>query len=132
MIKLKHIITEVDGNPDQLAQPMFKEFTKHVGYSLSFKYLGLKDKQHIFVAPIEQIGMLDMIISRAEVVAMIDNQKAYFGVVYLLNGLEQFDATICLVRKSNAGYVTKPFDDGDSDFANSKTNFIGVIRQSND
>ena len=127
MIKLKDILSEADSNPDQLAQPVFKEFAKHTGYSLAFKYLGLKNKQHIFAAPIEQIGMMDMIISKAEIVAMIDEQKAYFGLVYLLNGLEQFDATVCLIRKSSDGYAIKPFDDGDSDFANSKTDFIGVI-----
>jgi hypothetical protein len=63
---------------------------------------------------------------------MIDEQKAYFGLVYLLNGLEQFDATVCLIRKSSDGYTVKPFDDGDSDFANSKTDFIGVIERGND
>lgn len=131
MIKLRHIINEVDIAPEQIAQPIFKEFAKYTGYTLPFTYLGLNNKQYVFTAPIQQIGMLDMLITKAEVVALITEQKSYFGITYLLNGLEQFDATVCMIRKADSGYTIKAFDNNDSDFTDAKTDFIGIIKRGN-
>lgn len=129
MMKLKHILSEGDVvDPKQLAKPFFKEFSKQMKTSPKFSYLGLKNKEHIFNAPIDDLGTLKLIFSKAEFVAKVCDKYAYFGIVYLLNGLEQFDATVCLIQKTNKGYETKLFDDSDSEFNNSKTNFSNIIK----
>jgi hypothetical protein len=128
-MKLKNILIENDVvDPKQLAKPFFKEFSKQMKVSPKFSYLGLKNKEHIFSAPIEDLGTLKLIFSKAEFIAKISDTYAYFGIVYLLNGLEQFDATVCLIRKSKNSYETSLFDDSNSDFNNSKTNFANVIK----
>jgi len=130
MMKLKNILNESDiVDPMQLANPFFKEFSKQMKTSAKFSYLGLKNKEYIFNAPIEDLGTLKLIFSKAEFVAKVCDSYAYFGIVYLLNGLEQFDATVCLIRKTKNSYETKLFDDADSDFANSKTNFSNIIKR---
>lgn len=129
MMKLKNILAEGDVvDPKELAKPFFKEFYKQMKTSPKFSYLGLKNKEHIFTAPIEDLGTLKLIFSKAEFVAKVCDKYAYFGIVYLLNGLEQFDATVCLIQKTSKGYETKLFDDSDSSFNNSKTNFSNIIK----
>ena len=129
MMKLKNILIENDVvDPKQLANPFFKEFSKQMKVSPKFSYLGLKNKEHIFSAPIDDLGTLKLIFSKAEFIAKISDTYAYFGIVYLLNGLEQFDATVCLIRKSKNSYQTSLFDDSNSDFNNSKTNFANIIK----
>jgi hypothetical protein len=129
MKKLKNILIENDVvDPKQLAKPFFKEFSKQLKVLPKFSYLGLKNKEHIFSAPIEDLGTLKLIFSKAEFIAKISDTYAYFGIVYLLNGLEQFDATVCLIRKSKNSYETTLFDDSNSDFNNSKTNFANIIK----
>lgn len=130
MMRLKNIMNE--GNvvdPMQLAKPFFKEFSKQMKTSAKFSYLGLKNKEHIFSAPIDDLGTLKLIFSKAEFVAKVCDSYAYFGIVYLLNGLEQFDATVCLITKKKNAYDIKLFDDADSDFSNSKTNFSHIIKK---
>jgi hypothetical protein len=128
-MKLKNILIENDVvDPKQLAKPFFKEFSKQLKVLPKFSYLGLKNKEHIFSAPIEDLGTLKLIFSKAEFIAKISDTYAYFGIVYLLNGLEQFDATVCLIRKSKNSYETTLFDDSNSDFNNSKTNFANIIK----
>jgi hypothetical protein len=129
MMKLKNILIENDVvDPKQLANPFFKEFSKQMKVSPKFSYLGLKNKEHIFSAPIDDLGTLKLIFSKAEFIAKVSDTYAYFGIVYLLNGLEQFDATVCLIRKSKNSYETTLFDDSNSDFNNSKTNFANIIK----
>lgn len=129
MMKLKNILIENDVvDPKQLAKPFFKEFSKQLKVLPKFSYLGLKNKEHIFSAPIEDLGTLKLIFSKAEFIAKVSDTYAYFGIVYLLNGLEQFDATVCLIRKSKNSYETTLFDDSNSDFNNSKTNFANIIK----
>jgi hypothetical protein len=129
MINLKQILSESDVvNPKQLAKPFFREFSKQMKTSPKFSYIGLKNKEHVFTAPIEDLGTLKLIFSKAEFVAKVCDKYAYFGIVYLLNGLEQFDATVCLINKTKNSFETKLFDDADSDFNNSKTNFSKIIK----
>jgi len=129
MIKLKSILTESDVvDAKSLAAPFFKEFSKQMKTSPTFSYLGLTNKEHVFSAPIEDLGTLKLIFSKAEFIAKISESHAYFGIVYLLNGLEQFDATVCLIQKTKNSYETKLFDDDDSNFSDSKTNFASLIK----
>ena len=130
MIQLKNILIENDVvDPKQLAKPFFREFSKQMKVSPKFSYLGLKRKEHIFSAPIDDLGTMKLIFSKAEFVAKVCDTYAYFGIVYLLNGLEQFDATVCLIKKTKNSFETKLFDDADSDFNNSKTNFSNIIKR---
>lgn len=130
MMRLKNILNEGNiADPMQLAKPFFKEFSKQMKTSAKFSYLGLKNKEHIFSAPIDDLGTLKLIFSKAEFVAKVCDSYAYFGIVYLLNGLEQFDATVCLITKKKNTYDIKLFDDADSDFNNSKTNFSNIIKK---
>jgi len=129
MMKLKSILTENNvTDPKSLANPFFKEFSKQMKISPKFSYLGLKNKEHVFSAPIDDLGTMKLIFSKAEFIAKVSDSYAYFGIVYLLNGLEQFDATVCLIRKNKNSFETKLFDDADSDFNNSKTNFANIIK----
>lgn len=129
MMKLKNILTENNViDPKSLAKPFFKEFSKQMKISPKFSYLGLKNKEHVFSAPIDDLGTMKLIFSKAEFIAKVSDSYAYFGIVYLLNGLEQFDATVCLIRKNKNSFETKLFDDADSDFNNSKTNFANIIK----
>jgi hypothetical protein len=129
MMKLKNIILENNVvDPNILAKPFFKEFSKQMKTSPKFSYLGLKNKEYIFTAPIEDLGTLKLIFSKADFIAKVSDTCAYFGIVYLLNGLEQFDATVCLIQKSKNSYETILFDDSDSAFNNSKTNFANIIK----
>ena len=130
MMKLKNILNESNVvDPMQLAKPFFKEFSKQMKTSAKFSYLGLKNKEHIFSAPIDDLGTLKLIFSKAEFVAKVCDSYAYFGIVYLLNGLEQFDATVCLITKTKNSFDTKLFDDADSDFNNTKNNFSNIIKK---
>ena len=129
MMKLKNILTENNViDPKSLANPFFKEFSKQMKISPKFSYLGLKNKEHVFSAPIDDLGTMKLIFSKAEFIAKVSDSYAYFGIVYLLNGLEQFDATVCLITKTKNSFETKLFDDADSDFNNSKTNFANIIK----
>jgi hypothetical protein len=127
MIKLKSILKE-EQTEAQLASPYFNEFSKKFNCAPMFKYIGLKNKEYVFTAPITDLGQLRHIISDAYYMARITEKYAYIGIVYTLNGLEQFDATVCYMKKTNGVIETKLFDDSDSDFSSSKTNFIKLIK----
>ena len=130
MIKLKSIINEnsIADTIASMAAPYFEQFAESMAHVASFSYLGLKNGEHVFVAPLTKFGDLRLIIAAATLVARVQQDQAYFGIVYTLNGLEQFDATVCLIKKSKNSFETKLFDDADSDFNNSKTNFANIIK----
>jgi len=130
MIKLKSIIKEesVTDSVMSMAIPFFKEFSKSLNYNATFNYLGLKNGEHIFTAPLKNLGDLKMIFSEATLMARVSKDQAYFGIIYTLNGLEQFDATVCLIKNTKSGMETKLFDDSNSDFSDAKTNFAKLIK----
>lgn len=128
MIKLKSILKEDHLDPSVMAMPFFNEFYTQFNCKPMFKYLGLKDKEYVFIAPLTDLGELSHIISDAYYMARVTDKYAYFGIVYMLNGLEQFDATVCLIEKTGGTFETKYFDDKDPDFSDSKTNFIKMIK----
>lgn len=127
MIKLFEILKE-EVNPVNFGKEFFQEFNKQTDTKLTFKYLGLKNKEYIYTAPVSNLGVLNLIISDAIVMARITEKYAYFGIVYTLNGLEQFDATICVIKKIEDKLETKLFDDSDSDFSDAKTKFASLIK----
>lgn len=127
MIKLFEILKE-EVNPINFGKEFFQEFNKQTDTKLTFKYLGLKNKEYIYTAPISNLGVLNLIISDAIVMARVTEKYAYFGIIYTLNGLEQFDATICVIKKIDGKLETKLFDDSDSDFSDAKTKFASLIK----
>lgn len=127
MIKLIEFLKETT-NIDTLSSNFFQEFYRETGVRAPFKYLGLKNKEHVYTVPINDLGTLSLIISDALIMARITDTYAYFGVVYTLNGLEQFDATICMIKKENSGMILKKFDDSDPDFSDAKTNFAKLVK----
>lgn len=127
MIYLASILKE-EFDPKSLAAPFFAEFTRTQKVKAAFKYIGLKNKEYIFTAPISDVGFLGLIISDAVIMARITENYAYFGIIYTLNGLEQFDATVCRMDKTKNGITVKLFDDGDSDFSDKNTNFANLFK----
>lgn len=127
MIHLTSILKE-EFDPKSIAAPFFMEFARAHGVKASFKYIGLKNKEYIFTAPISNIGFLDLIISEAIIMARVTENYAYFGIIYTLNGLEQFDATICRMDKTKNVISVKLFDDSDPDFSDKNTNFAKLFK----
>jgi len=127
MISLSSILKE-EFDPTTVADPFFSEFSKSFKFKPTFKYIGLKNKEHVFTAPIEDIGFMKLIISDAVLMTRVTEKYAYFGIIYTLNGLEQFDATVCKMDKLKNQISIKLFDDGDSDFSNANTNFIKIFK----
>lgn len=127
MIYLTSLLKE-ELDPMSLATPFFKEFVRYFKVKESFKYIGLKNKEYIFTATISDIGVLNLIISEAVIMARVSESYAYFGIIYTLNGLEQFDATVCRMDKAKEGISVKLFDDADPDFSDKNTNFATLFK----
>ena len=71
MMKLKNILIENNVvDPKSLAKPFFKEFSKQMKTSPKFSYLGLKNKEHVFSAPIDDLGTMKLIFSKAEFIQL--------------------------------------------------------------
>jgi len=106
----------------------FQKFQQETGISGEFDYIGLKNKEHIYTMPVEDLGDMDVVIANAVIMARISDDQAYFGIIYTLNGLEQFDATIVLLKRTFDGIVAKKFDDADPEFSDSKTKFLSLYK----
>ena len=116
--------------PELIAVPYFREFQTTHGYKPLFKYIGTKAEEHIFTADIADFGMLDLIIKDARLYAKVTEKQAVFGIVYTLTGLEQFDATVCLMKNKSGVIEHVPFDNKDKkNFDAKTTNFIKLIDQ---
>ena len=75
----------------------------------------------------------NVVVSKAYIVAKITKKHAMFGLVYVLNGLEKLDATICKVtRKEKDGHVNLEcikFDAEDKkNFSGDDVKFKNVIK----
>lgn len=127
MIRLKHILKE-EVDPMQIAQPFISHFASEFKTKPKFKYLGLKNNEYVFTADVEDLGNLHLIFSEAKYMLRVTEKYAYVGIIYTLNGLEQFDATVCYIQRKDNKFSTKLFDDSDPDFSNAKTNFIKLIK----
>ena len=70
MMKLKNLLVEDNVvDPKELAKPFFKEFSRQMKTTPKFSYLGLKNKEHIFNASIEDLGTLKLIFSNFQKVS---------------------------------------------------------------
>ena len=99
----------------------FGEFND--GYNVLFDYVGVKDDIKIYTADLTDFGDMHLVVSKAYVVAKCSKKYCMFGLVYVLNGLEKLDATICKIkRKEEDGYATLEVIEFDAD---DKKNFSG-------
>lgn len=132
LIPLKeYAVEDVSANtPELIAQPYFREFQGAHGYLPNFQYLGLKNEEHIFVADLKDFGQLGMIISYAKLFAKVTEKYAVFGIVYVLTGLEEFDATVCKMKKKDGQIELMMFDNKDKkNFDAKTTNFIDLLEK---
>lgn len=115
-------------NPELIATPYFREFQTSHGYKPLFKYIGTKGEQMIFKADVTDFGMLELIVTDAQLFAKVTEKEATFGIVYTLSGLEQFDATVCKMKQKDGQIEHIMFDNKDKkNFDAKTTNFIDLL-----
>lgn len=121
---------EDTSTPELIATPYFREFqTKH-GYTPLFKYIGVKNEEHIFMADLEDLGAMDLIVAKAQIMAKITEKEASFGLIYTLTGLNQFDAAICVMKQKDNVIEVIPYDSKDKKNFDAKTlKFASLIQQ---
>ena len=118
-------------DPNLIAVPFFREIYAKYNYTLNFKFLGVKNNEYIFVAPIENFGMFNMIISNAKIYAKVTEKSAIFGIVYTLTGLEKFEATVVAMKNKNGEIEVILFDNDDrKTFSDKATDFLGLEKES--
>lgn len=129
MIKLKNLIKEQneDMSMNEIAFPFFNKFHEVHGYNIRFQYIGKKGDEYIYKAPLTNLGQMELIVSEAYVLARVTEKKALFGVVYLLNGMEELDATICRMTNKKGVIEAEMFDD--KEFENNETKFLDIIEK---
>jgi hypothetical protein len=117
-------------NHEQMAMPFLREFHTRYGYNVNFKFLGMKDEECIYVAPMSDLGMFEMIVSDAKIYAKITEKSAIFGIVYTLTGLEKFEATISAMKQKDGVVETILFDNSDKKtFSDKATDFLGIEKE---
>jgi hypothetical protein len=127
LIKLKE---NSETSNEMMAMPFFKEFQTRYGYNVNFKFLGMKENECIYVAPLSDLGMFDMIVSDAKIYAKITEKSAIFGIVYTLTGLEKFEATISAMKHKDGVVETILFDNSDmKTFSDKATDFLGIEKE---
>lgn len=121
---------EDQSTPELVALPYFREFqTKH-GYKPLFKYIGIKNQEHIFLADLEDLGAMDLIVAKAQIMAKVTEKEASFGLIYTLTGLNQFEASICKMIQKNNLIEVIPYDSKDKkNFDAKTTKFASLIQQ---
>jgi len=123
-------LRETDGatTPELIALPYFREFqTKH-GYKPLFKYLGTKSGEHIFTAPADDLGALELIITEAQIMAKVTEKEAVFGLIYTCNSLEKMDGTICKMTQKGGIIEVMAYDSKDKkNFDAKTTKFASLI-----
>ena len=93
-----------------------------------FKYIGTKGEEMLFVADINNFGMLDLIVKDAKLFAKVTEKEALFGIVYTLTGLDRLDATVCKMKQKDGQIERIMYDSKDKkNFPASATNFLKLI-----
>lgn len=129
-MKLKNLLKEVkeEASPELMALPFFREFQSAHGYKPLFKFLGTKNEEHIFTADMPDLGMLDLVIKDAMIMARITEKEAMFGVIYTCIDLDRCDIPVCKMKlKDNKVEVTIYDQKDKKNFSASATKFLDVI-----
>ena len=111
LIPLREV--EDQSTPELIATPYFREFQAKHGYTPLFKYIGVKNQEHIFMADLEDLGAMNLIVAKAQIMAKITDKQASFGLIYTLTGLNQLDACICVMKQKDTIIELIPFDEKD-------------------
>ena len=133
-MKLRSLIPLKETQDDQLCMEYFRKFSECCdGINVLFDYIGVKDDVEIYTADLTNFGDMHIVVSKAQVVAKVTKKEANFGVVYILNGLEKLDATICKIKRTEKdGHVSLEaimFDSEDSkNFSGEAVKFKNVIK----
>ena len=115
-------------SPELMATPYFRQFQTTHGYKPLFKYIGVKNQEHVFVADLSDLGMFDLIVKDAQIYAKVAEKYAMFGMVYTMTGLTRLEAAICKMNQKDGKIEQIPFDSKDNKNFNAKsTNFIKLI-----
>lgn len=131
-MKLKNLIplreAREEMGPEMMAIPFFREFQTTHGYKPIFRFIGTKGDEHIFTAPITDVGQLDLFITEAQIMAKVTEKEALFGVIYTCTGLERCDAPICKMKLKDNKVEHIAYDSKDKKNFDAKSiKFIGVI-----
>ena len=126
-MKLRDLIPLKEAQDDQLCMEYFRKFGECCNYNAVFDYVGVKDDVEIYTADLTNFGDLSL------VVAKVTKKHAMFGLVYVLNGLEKLDATICRIKRTEKdGHVNLEaimFDSEDTkNFSGNDVKFKNVIK----
>ena len=128
LIPLREVEDIEASSPELIATPYFREFQTAHGYKPMFKYIGTKGEEMLFVADINNFGMLDLIVKDAKLFAKITEKEALFGIVYTLTGLDRLDATVCKMKQKDGQIERIMYDSKDKkNFPASATNFLKLI-----
>lgn len=132
-MKLINLIPLKESDHEMLCMEYTRKFSEVHGIQPLFKYVGTKDDIQVHVADLTDVGEMNLVVTDAKIVALVDKKQAMFGVVYTLTGLEKLDATICkLKRTEKDGHVSITHIDFDSDdnknFNKEATNFKKMLK----
>jgi hypothetical protein len=120
---------EQETGPELMATAYFREFKTAHGYLPIFKYIGTKSEEHIFVADLPDLGMMDLFITDAKLYAKVTEKYCVFGIIYTTNGLDSWDATVCLMKQKDNKIERIMYDSKDKkNFDAKTTNFIKLIK----
>jgi hypothetical protein len=90
----------------------------------------MKNQEHIFMADLEDLGAMDLIVAKAQIMARIAEKEACFGLIYTLTGLNQLEASICVMKQKDGIVEVIPYDEKDKKNFNAKTTkFASLIEQ---
>lgn len=127
LIPLREV--EDQSTPELIATPYFREFQAKHGYTPLFKYIGVKNQEHIFMADLEDLGAMNLIVAKAQIMAKVTEKEASFGLIYTLTGLNQLDASICVMKQKDNVIEVIPYDSKDkTNFGAKATEFASLIQ----
>ena len=132
-MKLIDLIPITEAHGEQLSLEYFRKFSECCDYNALFDYVGVKDDVEIYTADLTNFGDLSLVVAKAHLVAKVTKKHAMFGLVYVLNGLEKLDATICCIKRTEKdGHVNLKaimFDSEDKKtFSGDNVKFKNVIK----
>jgi len=132
-MKLKNLLPILEAkeemSPELMALPFFREFQTAHGYKPLFKFLGTKNDEHVFTAALPDVGMLDLVIKEAMLMARVTEKEAMFGVIYTCIDLDRCDIPVCKMKHKDNKVEVMMYDSKDKkNFSAAATKFLDVIK----
>jgi len=127
LIPIREAEDEAKSNPDLAAIPFFREFHSKHGFKPLFKYIGTKGGEMIFIADIEDLGALNLVIKDAQLIAKVTEKEAMFGAVCTTTGLDKYDYPICKMKLKDGQIEHICYDPKDKkNFGAAATKFMSL------